>query len=183
MDPITLIVSANIKRLRKAHNLSLDDLANLSGVSKSLLAQIERGNANPTLSTLWKISASLRVPFDALTLRSKHNYEIVSTDQIHPIVEDSGRVRNYVLFPDDDNRKIAIYYMVFEQGAYLSTVPHTKDTLEFIMLIHGEMTIRCEDSVYMIKSGESLRFNADVSHSYQNSGNDTSTMYMVICLP
>lgn len=53
MDTMNLIVAANIRRLREERNLSMEELARLSGVSKSMLAQVERGDGNPTLSTLW----------------------------------------------------------------------------------------------------------------------------------
>ena len=56
LDKLNILVSENIKRIRQEKNLSLGDLAKLSDVSKSMLAQIERGEGNPTLSTLWKIA-------------------------------------------------------------------------------------------------------------------------------
>ena len=74
MDSMNTIVAKNIKRLREEKKLSMEELAKLSGVSKSMLAQIERGDGNPTLSTLWKISNGMKVPFDALTVRPKSPY-------------------------------------------------------------------------------------------------------------
>lgn len=68
MDTINLIVSKNIKQARQEKDLSLDELARLSGVSKSMLAQIERGSGNPSLTTLWKIADGMKVPFSRLIL-------------------------------------------------------------------------------------------------------------------
>ena len=56
MDPMNTIVAKNIKRLREEKKLSMEELSKLSSVSKSMLAQIERGEGNPTLSTLWTVS-------------------------------------------------------------------------------------------------------------------------------
>ena len=56
LDRLNILVSENIKRIRQEKNLSLGDLAKLSDVSKSMLTQIERGEGNPTLFTLWKIA-------------------------------------------------------------------------------------------------------------------------------
>ena len=109
MDTMNLIVAKNVKRLREEHKLSMEELAKLSGVSKSMLAQIERGEGNPTLSTLWKISNGMKVPFDALTVRPKSPYEIVRKSEIQPLLEDDGKVKNYPLFPDDENRRFAVY--------------------------------------------------------------------------
>mgnify|MGYP001481338993 FL=1 len=55
MENIGHIVAENLKRLREERKLSLDAVAKSSGVSKSMLGQIERGVTNPTISTLWKM--------------------------------------------------------------------------------------------------------------------------------
>lgn len=104
MDSMNQIVAKNIKRLREKNKMSMDELSKLSGVSKSMLAQIERGEGNPTLSTLWKISNGMKVPFDALTVRPENPYELVKTSELQPLLEDGGKVKNYPIFPDDDNR-------------------------------------------------------------------------------
>ena len=84
------IVAANIKRLREERKLSMEELAKFSGVSKSMIAQIERGAGNPTLSTLWKISNGLKVPFDSLTVRPKTQHEMVKISEIQPLFENEG---------------------------------------------------------------------------------------------
>lgn len=106
LDSMNQIVAKNIKRLREKNKMSMDELSKLSGVSKSMLAQIERGEGNPTLSTLWKISNGMKVPFDALTVRPENPYELVKTSELQPLLEDGGKVKNYPIFPDDDNRQI-----------------------------------------------------------------------------
>ena len=49
VDPMSQIVAHNVRALREREGLSLERLSKLSGVSKSMLAQIERGEGNPTL--------------------------------------------------------------------------------------------------------------------------------------
>ena len=56
------LVGKEIQRLRQEHQLTLDELASKSGVSKSILSQIERDHSNPTLSTIWRISQALKQP-------------------------------------------------------------------------------------------------------------------------
>ena len=75
MDSMNMIVAKNIRRLREESKLSMDELSKLCAVSKCMLAQIERGEGNPTISTLWKLSNGMKVPFDALTVRPKSPYE------------------------------------------------------------------------------------------------------------
>ena len=98
MNSMNLIVARNIKRLREEKKLSMDELAKLSGVSKSMLAQVERGEGNPTLSTLWKLSNGMKVPFNALTVSPKASYEVVRTAEMQPILEDDGKVKKLLPF-------------------------------------------------------------------------------------
>ena len=134
MNSMNLIVARNIKRLREEKKLSMDELAKLSGVSKSMLAQVERGEGNPTLSTLWKLSNGMKVPFNALTVSPKAPYEVVRTAEMQPILEDGGKVKNYCLFPDDENRKFSVYYMELAPGSHWKSEPHLRGTTEFVTL-------------------------------------------------
>lgn len=183
MDSMNTIVAKNIKRLREEKKLSMDELAKLSGVSKSMLAQIERGDGNPTLSTLWKISNGMKVPFDALTVRPKSPYEIVKTSEVQPLLEDDGKVKNYSLFPDNENRRFAVYYLELDQGSYWESEPHLKGTIEFITVFSGKIEIHADSQRFMVEKGESIRFRADTVHSYKNTGNETAILHMILFNP
>lgn len=183
MDTMNLIVAKNIKRLREEKKLSMDELAKLSGVSKSMLAQIERGDGNPTISTLWKLSNGMKIPFDALTVRPKLSYEIVKNSQVQPFLEDEGRVRNYSIFPDDENRRFAVYYLELEPEGYLQAEPHLKGTVEFITIFSGSLEIKAGDKVFIVAEGESIRFRGDSAHSYRNVGPVMVVLHMILYNP
>ncbi|MCJ7985524.1 helix-turn-helix domain-containing protein [Priestia sp. OVL9] len=63
MDAIQDIIAKNLVKLRKNRNLTLDQVSELTGVSKAMLAQIEKGKSSPTVTTLWKIANGLQVSF------------------------------------------------------------------------------------------------------------------------
>lgn len=183
MDSMNMIVAKNIKRLREENKLSMDELSKLSGVSKSMLAQIERGDGNPTISTLWKISNGLKVPFDALTVCPKNPYEIVKTADIQPLLEDGGKVKNYSVFPDNENRRFAVYYLELDEGSYWESEPHLKGTTEFITIFAGKIEIYADGQRFVVETGESIRFKADVFHSYKNVGDETAILHMILFNP
>ena len=60
-DAILSQLPARLKRARQAQGLSLDAVAKLSGVSRSMVSQIERGESSPTISTLWNLTRALQV--------------------------------------------------------------------------------------------------------------------------
>lgn len=183
LDSMNMIVAKNIKRLREENKLSMDELAKLSGVSKSMLAQIERGDGNPTISTLWKISNGMKVPFDALTVRPKSLYEIVKTSEIQPLLEDGGKVKNYSIFPDNENRRFAVYYLELDAGSYWKSEPHLKGTTEFITIFTGKIEIYSDGQRFIVEKGESIRFRADTVHSYRNIGNESAMLHMILFNP
>lgn len=183
MDTMNQIVAANIRRLRGERNLSLDELARLSGVSKSMLALIERGAGNPTISTLWKLSNGMKVPFDALTVRPKAAYELVRTADIEPILEDGGRVKNYPIFPDDEDRRFAVYVLALAPGSSWQSEPHLRGTTEFITVFRGTLEVRAQDRHFCVSPGESIRFRGDVPHAYRNAGEDAVHLHMILAHP
>lgn len=183
LDTMNMIVAKNIKRLREENKLSMEELAKLSGVSKSMLAQVERGKGNPTLSTLWKISNGMKVPFDALTMRPKTPYEIVKTSDIQPLLEDNGKVKNYSIFPDNENRRFAVYYLELEPGSYWQSDPHLRGTTEYITVFGGTLEIEADDHHFIISKGESLRFKGDTTHSYRNCSDQTVILHMILYTP
>ena len=66
MEQSIAAIASNLREIRDKRNLSLDQLAQLTGVSKSMLRQIETGRSSPTIATIWKIANGLRVSFTTL---------------------------------------------------------------------------------------------------------------------
>ncbi|HEY3423359.1 MAG TPA: helix-turn-helix transcriptional regulator, partial [Negativicutes bacterium] len=116
MEKLNLIFADNLKRLRVEKKLSLDNVAKLSNVSKSMLGQIERGEVNPTISTVWKIANGLKVSFTTLMSRPEADLEIVYRNDIEPLIEDDGKYRNYPMFPFNDTRRFEMYMLEIDKG-------------------------------------------------------------------
>ena len=183
MEHLTQLISENLKRLRAEKGLSLDAVAKLSGVSKSMLGQIERGEVNPSVSTMWRIANGLKVSFTVLMTRPQNETQVVPKADMEPLLEDAGKVRNYTVFPFDAERGLEIYFVEWDAGAYLRADAHPAGTLEYITLHNGRLAVRVGDDEYMLASGDSIRFKADQPHAYHNAGTETATMSMVIHYP
>ena len=81
---INLTVAQNIKHIREEKKLTLDAAASITGVSRSMLAQIEKGDVNPTISILWKIANGYKVSFTSLV--DDHNDATVDSEDRHPLL-------------------------------------------------------------------------------------------------
>jgi transcriptional regulator with XRE-family HTH domain len=180
VENLNKLIGENLKRLRSETGLSLDAVAKLSGVSKSMLGQIERGEVNPTISTVWRIANGLKVSFTSLVSRARPESEVVRRADLEPLVESDGRVRNYPVFPFDAERGFETYAVEIDPAGYLQADAHPGGTEEFITLLTGEMTVRVGDDEHTLGAGDSIRFRADVPHAYHNPGRDVARTVMVI---
>ena len=183
MENINVVLANNLKTLREQKKLSLDKVAEMTGVSKTMLGQIERRESNPSISTVWKIANGLKVSFTSLINEPQPDTVIVMKNEIQELYEDNGKYRLYPFFPFEDGRRFEMYSVEMDRGAYLSAEPHREGTQEFITVFDGELTIRINNEEYTVKSGDSIRFRADKPHVYHNSSNKITRISMVIHYP
>ena len=93
MDYLSHNVSENLKRIRQSKGMSLDQVAEQTGVSKSMLAQIEKGTANPSIGVLGKITSGLRIEFQRLIDPPRVDYALISPDDLVPTKELLGQYK------------------------------------------------------------------------------------------
>lgn len=183
LDFINSVVAENLKRLREQRKMSLDAAAKASGVSKSMLGQIERREVNPTISTVWKIANGFKVPFTELVSCPEAEYEVVDTTRMQPLLEDEGRYRNYPVFPFDSTRRFEMLYIELDPGSTLKADPHPENTQEFIMVFSGKLEIRAAGERFTAVRGGAIRFQADCPHEYHNGSREICRLSMVIYYP
>ena len=88
MEPMNLRIGEKLKSIRMARTLSLDDTAALTGVSKPMLGQIERGQSVPTVTTLWKIATGLKTPLSAFLEEPQTEYTVTGPDEANVVLGD-----------------------------------------------------------------------------------------------
>lgn len=134
MEKINEIVANNIAILRKKNRLSLEELGKLSGVSKSMLALIEKGDGNPTLGILWKIANGLGVPFDELTRRPDPMNHVVKISEIEPIPIADGAARTILFFLTIKTDVFLFFTWKWTKTAIGIPNPIYRELLNFLLL-------------------------------------------------
>lgn len=180
MEDLNIVVGANLKKIRNDRKLSLDRVSDLTGISKSMLGQIERCESNPSITTVWKIAHGLRIQFSTLLETQRGDIIFVNQEDISPLIEDSGKFRVYPLFPYNDKQPFEVYTLEIEKGGYSSSSAHVDGTQEFITIFEGELNIRVNNDEYYLRKGNSICFSADKPHSYHNSGNALTKLNMIL---
>ena len=183
MDYLSKNVAANLKRIRKSKCMSLDQTAEQTGVSKSMLALIEKGDGNPTLGILWKIANGLGVPFDELTRRPDPMNHVVKISEIEPIPIADGTARNYSVFSDDKNRRFSVFYLEMDKDCHWNSEPHLQGTVEFFTVTEGSVKIINDGEEFILNKGDGIQFRGDVPHSYHNIADCQSTAYNIMYNP
>lgn len=172
-------VARNIRQAREERRLTLEAAARLTGVSRSMLAQIEKGEVNPTISILWKIANGYKLSFTGL-LDSGAGSLLIRAGDVEPLVEDEGRYINRPAFPFQEGRQFESYRIEIKPGGFLSAQPHLEGAEEYITVFSGSCEVCAGEERFLLAEGDSLRFSADVPHSYRNTGDSVAFLSMLI---
>jgi transcriptional regulator with XRE-family HTH domain len=178
------VVAANLRRLRVRRGLSLERLANVSGVSRAMLGQIELGQSVPTINVLWKIAAALEVPFAALANQQQTGSTVVLRAAESKILTSAdGRFRSRALFPFVDPRRVEFYELRILPGAVERADAHQPGTTENLVVHQGHVAIRLGDALHRLGPGDAILFVADRPHEYRNDGDVEAVVYLVMTYP
>lgn len=86
-------------------------------------------------------------------------------------------------FPDDENRKVSVYYMELAPGSHWQSEPHLRGTTEFVTLFAGAIEITADQKDIVVQAGESVRFQGDTTHAYRNISDQTTILHMILYNP
>ena len=167
LDP-TYNIGTVLKKVRFERELTLEDTSNLTGVSKAMLGQIERGESNPTISILWKISTGLRISFSELLGSETINYNPICIEDIEPVYEPDGKMILYNVFPFNPISGFEYFYIKLLPGAKHVSTPHQNSTTEYIVVTKGTLVQTVEDQTFELTAPSALIFKSNKNHTYSN---------------
>jgi len=188
MDAGAQVISGHlgktIQRLRKAYNLSLSELAEQSGVAKSIISQIERNETNPTLATIWRLSQALDVSIE----------RVLAAHEDDPFVDVTSRADTPVLLSEDGKIKLAIigwirtvewlqwYDVTAEPGGELDSEGHQRGSIECLSVTAGTFEVEVGGRVEKVEAGGTARYRSDRRHVIRNVGPEVGRATMVCIL-
>lgn len=180
MKDFSSIIGKNLYNIRKQRNYSLDKVAELTGVSKGMLSQIEKGISNPTVTTLWKIATGLKVSFSYFMEEPTSNIQYVAINDISPILEEKGNMKVYPIFPFDNDRKFEVFSIILEPGCSHRSEAHNEGVEEYIIVTEGILQLEVADQKYDMNNGDAIRYYADKVHCYSNKSTGKSVFQHII---
>lgn len=170
------IIAKKLKILRKQQGWSLDKTADITGVSKAMLGQIERGESSPTLNTLWKIVNGFDISFSSFI-----NDTQTDTKQPLSSLKQGEQLLLESLFPYDATTKMEMYRFTLAPQTEHSSLAHGDGVIEYLYILQGTLDVWCDNAWHELKSGDKLSFNADQLHSYVNNQNNDCVVINTLC--
>ena len=173
-------LAASLKSARKSKGLSLDAVAKLSGVSRSMVSQIERGESSPTVSTLWNLTQALQVDFAGLLEgRTASGIEVIRADAA-PVIAGRGQgVRIRILSPADAAGTHEVYDLVFNVDGKLVSDAHGPGCREHLTVLEGSVTVVSGDESQRLGVGDTARYFADRPHRIEAEGGAARAILIV----
>ncbi|GGH39032.1 transcriptional regulator, XRE family with cupin sensor [Cribrihabitans marinus] len=166
-DDILTRLPARLKDARRAQGLSLEAVANLSGVSRSMVSQIERGESSPTIATLWNLTRALQVDFAGLLEDGDgtDRIELLRRDDV-PSIDNMGQgCRIRILSPPEEAGGHEVYDITFARRGALRSQPHARGSLEQLTVLEGTVTVEAGTARERLGPGDTARYAADIVHA------------------
>lgn len=172
-----------IRDLRALQNLTLDALAERSGVSRAMLSKIERGENNPTLVVVAKIAVALDLSLSQLVGVEERQPALKVTKSQQLVFRDSktGFERHMVLALEGGTVELMRHVIPAGKSSD-SIAAHPHPVEKYLVVEQGRVQVTLGDEVYSLEEGDVLYFRADVPHRYANPG-DTTCRYILVVLP
>ena len=180
-EAINRHLGSRVKNLRTHRGWSLEALASASGVSRSMLSQIEREQANPTLAVTLRIAQAFGMTLgDLLEMPSATSSVTVIRAEDHAYHYRSDKnCRIRTLSPLNLEKDVEFYEVQLQLGGALRSAPHFEGTREFLTVQKGQVRVESAEDSETLGPGDSANYRADVPHAIINAGRTEAVIFLV----
>lgn len=170
----------NLRETRMKMGLTLDAVSGMTGVSKTMLSQIERSESVPTLSVVWKIVNGLKIRFETLMRDDNDQCVVNHVADVEPLISDKNDVFIYNVLPFAPENGFEVFYGEFLPGCDYPSGPHMNSEFEYCFVISGELEILVENKSYVLREKEFITFCSKNEHRYLNRGTETARAQFIL---
>lgn len=173
-------VGVNLRRMREARNMTIRSLAEISGLSVNTLSLIENGKSSPSVKSLLTLSESLNTPIKSFFNNPKKPERIiyVRNDERPVAFFQNGKLED--LGANTLSNRVEPYVLTLEPYAIseMHDVMHTG--YEFAYCLQGRVAYTILNQTYLLDEGDSILFEAQLPHCWQNPNAGISTCLLVL---
>lgn len=171
-----------VVELRQQNNFTLEQLASASGVSRSMLSQIERGQANPTLAVTFRIAQAFGLSIGELVddPSARSTMEVIHGSDPHNLFRDDEECQIRTLSPLHMEKNIEFYELRLKPGCALTSAAHFEGTRELFTVGQGSASVEAGETLCELGAGDSAHYRADIEHCIRNTGDEELRGYLVV---
>lgn len=177
-------VGQTLAGLRQERALSLDELSRQAGVSKSMLSQIERNQANPTVAVVWRLANALGVPLSQLLEGAQRQaqpaIDSVPAHAIPSLRSPDQQCELRILGPIELAGAVEWYELRVAPGGTLASQAHEPGSREHLSVLDGCLEVQAGDASGRFKAGETARYAADQPHAITNPLRSAARALLVV---
>lgn len=175
-------VCRRVRDLRKARGWTLEEMSAACGVSRSMLSEIERGGANPTLAVASRIAQAFELSLGELVdpPGGGAHVDVIRADDPAYHYRSDKRCRIRTLSPLHLEKSVEFYELIFPPGGQLRSLPHFSGTRELLTVHHGTVRVTSGGTGVDLGRGDSAHYRADLPHAITNTGRGEAVTYLVV---
>ena len=172
-----------VKKLRGDRGWSLEELATASGVSRSMLSEIEREKANPTLTVTFRIARAFGLTLQELiesAEASASKIQVIRANDRAQVYRSDKQCEIRTLSPINLEKDVEFYELTLRSGGTLRSQAHFEGTREFLTVEEGSVRIESDQNSEELAKGDSGTYRADVPHAIVNTGKGDALVFLVV---
>ena len=180
-DKQALQLGNRLSLLRKRKNMTLDELSSKSGVSKSILSQIERDLSNPTVATISRIAEALdeKLSDFFLKIEVEETSSIESSKETPSITSKDGLCELNILGAGETVNWLQWYILEMKPKGILESGSHGPKTFENLTVIDGQIEVVCGETKEKLSKGDTFRFQSNRKHTLKNISKQKTQVFMI----
>jgi quercetin dioxygenase-like cupin family protein len=168
-----------IKKVRLDKSITLDFIANETGMKKEYIKKIEAGDEIPSVGTMIQLSRALGIDSNALIKQEKDTSD--KRKKAH-----TKRTDNYAYTPlssEGSNKHLKAFKIVVQAGKHHGGVGFRHEGEEFVYVLKGKVEVDVGENVNSLKTGDSLHFNSGIKHDLKNVGKEDAELIVIVYAP
>ncbi|MBU2984557.1 helix-turn-helix domain-containing protein [Saccharophagus degradans] len=159
-----------IRNYRQTNGESLQALADRSGVSRSMIAQIESNQKSPTVTTLAKLAEAMSISLGDLVEPSKHttHYVIVKASKTNIVSKQNSPFVCHQLLAQSNSCNVDFYHFYFSKYGKTGFAANKLGTQKTVWLDTGQITLHLHNETISLNAGQAIHFAASTPHRFEN---------------
>ncbi|WP_054634950.1 XRE family transcriptional regulator [Thalassobacillus sp. C254] len=152
-NQLNTLIGRKVKEVRKRKGLTLEQASGMTGVSKPMLGQIERGISNPTVSTLWKIASGLDEAFSTFIEEPKPDIIHIRAEELQELDGGHGGFVVQPVLPKERDRSFEVFYIKLKRGGHYHSHAHQDGVEESLFISEGEVEVMIQERYIRLRKG------------------------------